>query len=317
MEVKAVNLSHVDFQDICFYLGNKTGLSSLTESIKEIGLINPPILRQSQSELQIITGWKRLFSLKELGQEEILAKVYDLNEITDADCIKIIYLDNQERLSDLELAELITRYKNICSANDETLINDFLPFLGIPSSRKHLDRYLNLSSLDKEIKNAFYEDKITIEQCYLVSEISGNSQVPLFKLLLFKYNLNNNESRQVILLIEEIALRDLKPVSEVILQAERNLDSETKGKNELRQELRKMRYPDLASVEEKYRRILDELSLPKQLTIHTNSFFESNDLELRIKIKSLDDLIEIKTFLGSKNAETTIDRLLNLIKKGS
>ena len=131
-----------------------------------------------------------------------------------------------------------------------------------------------------------------------------------------KYNLNNNESRQVIQILEEITLRDLKSIGKVIFEAESVIENENKSKIELRRELRKIRYPELSKVEEDYKKALDDLKLPNQINLFINQFFEGNDLELRIKIKSPEELSIILSYLENSINNGSIEKLLNIIMKG-
>ncbi len=97
----------------------------------------------------------------------------------------------------------------------------------------------------------------------MLSELTPENRVPILLDVILKYRLNNNESRQVIGNIEEIALRDQKSATEVINDVENAMDDDKKGKNELRQQLKRLRYPALSKVEEEYKRQVDNLNLPK------------------------------------------------------
>ena len=316
MEVISLDLSLIDSEDTTFLVGHKENLSFLQSSIKEIGLLNPPILRVLGEKYQIISGWKRILSCKELGLTELLCKIYYSSDLSDIDCLKIVFYDNKDNFSDLELAELIKLFKDLCLIDDKALMDNILPLLEIPSTRKHLDKYLCLASLDQAIKDAYYRDKITIEQCQMLSEIVSDNQVPMLEYLLLKYNLNNNESRQVMQIVEEIALRDLKSIPEVVSQAEDAINTENKGKNELRQELRRMRYPDLSAVEAKFKKAVQDLKLPNQINLLINQFFEGNDLEFRIKVKSTDELSQALHSLEGSLGSGDIEKLLNILRKG-
>jgi ParB-like chromosome segregation protein Spo0J len=316
MEVISLDLSLIDSEDTTFLVGHKENLSFLQSSIKEIGLLNPPILRVLGEKYQIISGWKRILSCKELGLTELLCKIYYSSDLSDIDCLKIVFYDNKDNFSDLELAELIKLFKDLCLIDDKALMDNILPLLEIPSTRKHLDKYLCLASLDQAIKDAYYRDKITIEQCQMLSEIVSDNPVPMLEYLLLKYNLNNNESRQVMHIVEEIALRDLKSIPEVVSQAEDAINTENKGKNELRQELRRMRYPDLSAVEAKFKKAVQDLKLPNQINLLINQFFEGNDLEFRIKVKSTDELSQALHSLEGSLGSGDIEKLLNILRKG-
>jgi ParB-like chromosome segregation protein Spo0J len=318
MKVVRIDLSLINFNDLTFFTGNsnKNLISSLQDSIKKIGIINAPILREKGGKYQIVTGWKRLFSCRELGYAQALCSIYESGKISDEECILIIYQDNRYGISELELSELIMMFKNLCSLNDKELINNVLPQFKIPPSRKHLDKYIALSSLDKAIKKAFFEDKITLEQAQMLSELTPENRLPVLTNVLLRYKLNNNESRQVINNIEEIALRDLKSIEEVVYDAESAMAAEKRGKNELRGQLKRMRYPSLSKVEEKYNSEVDNLKLPKEVNLLVNQFFEGNDIEFRMKVKSPEQLSEILSSLEDSLSSGAIEKLLHIIKYG-
>ena len=318
MKVVHIDLSLIDFNDLTFFTGNsnKNLISSLQDSIKKIGIINAPILKEKGGKYKIVTGWKRLFSCRELGYAQALCSVYGSEEISDQESFKIIYQDNRYRISELELSELIMMFKNSCSLDDKELINNVLPQFEIPPSRKHLDKYIGLSSLDKAIKEAFYEDKITIEQAQMLCELTPENRLPVLTNVLLRYKFNNNESQQVINNIEEIALRDLKSVEEVVYNAENTMVEEKRGKNELRGQLKRMRYPALSKVEEKYRKEVDNLNLPKEVNLLVNQFFEGNDIEFRMKVKSTQEFSRILSSLEDSLSSGAIEKLLHIIKHG-
>ncbi len=316
MKVVSIDLSLIDFNDLTLFTGYKEDISSIQDSIREIGIINPPILMHKGEGYQIITGWKRLISSRKLGHTQALCSVYGSGEISDKECIKIIYQDNRATMSELELAELIMLFRDLCSPDDKELINNVLPLFGIPPSRKHLDKIISLSSLQKEIKDSFYTGGITIEQAQMLSELTPENRGPILLDVILKYRLNKNESRQVIGNIEEITLRDQKSVIEVINEVENAMDDNKKGKNELRQQLKRLRYPALSKVEEEYKRQLDNLNLPREVNIFVHQYFEGNDLEFRIKVNSAEDLLKISSYLESLCTKGDIERLISLITKG-
>lgn len=313
MYVSAIELSLIDLEDDAFLIRNNDYSPQLLNSINELGLLNPPILRKTNDRYQIITGWKRILSCIDLGFSEIVCNIYDA---TDYDCLRVIYNDNKDNFLDLELGELIYLFKDLCSLDDKELITNILPLLEIPPNRKNLDRYLGLSSLHNSIKDAYYQEKITLEQCHMLGELSPENQPSMLNTLLLKYKLNNNESRQVMQIVEEIALRDLKSISEVISEAEDNAEIKEISKNELRQELRKMRYPDLFEVENRYKAAIKQLKLPKEINLYVNQFFEANDLEFRIKVRSLEELSELMDYLSQKLDSGELEKLLKVVKYG-
>ena len=207
-------------------------------------------------------------------------------------------------------------HKTLCGLNDNRLIKEVLPGLDIPSNRKNLDKYLALATLDEEIKSAFVEQKITVEQCQMLSELPNEIRLPILENVLLKYKLNNNESRQVIQYISEIASIKLKSILETINDAEKEIAEDKIDKNSLREQLKRMRYPDLARTEEKVKKTIKDLDLPQGINLVINQFFEANDIELRIKASSSEELLKICNDIKTLCDNGDIDRLLSLIKRG-
>ena len=316
MKVVPIDLSLVDFEDQSLHAGNIGNISSLKDSIEDIGLLNPPILRDKEGGYQVITGWKRLATCKEIGLKEVYCSVYP-SDFSDKDCLKTIFVDNRDRISEIELGQLISLHKILCGLADKQLMDEVMPSFDIPSNRKNLDKYLALASLENEVKNAFFEEKITIEQCHMLSELPSKNRLQILENILLMYNLNNNESRQVIQHISEIASIKLKSILDIISEVESASPDRKLDKNHLRDELKRMRYPDLSDIEDKVRKTIQEIELPKEVNVHINQFFEANDIEIRIKAKSSEELLEICNNIIELCAKGDVDKLISLIKGGN
>lgn len=313
MNIEPVPLQSIDLTDDTFVAGFKGGISPVRDSIDEIGLINFPVLREVDGKLQVVTGWKRIMAAKELGWGEITSKVYGYEELPDEACLKYIYHDNSGRMDDMELAELLVRFRDMLGIGEREMINDTLPFLGVPPSRKQLDRLTGLAALDDSIKDAYYRERITIEQCQMLSETPIGGAAPVLARLIDEYKLNNNESRQVIKDVEEIVLRDgLSPAQFLNELRER---TEGGGKEGLGMEIRKIRYPDRTRIEEDYAEALNDLSLPGNVTIHTEPHSEGNDMEIHIKAGSSEELSTALSALESAAIDGRIRKIISIVRE--
>lgn len=81
----------------------------------------------------------------------------------------------------------------------------------------------------------------------MLSESALPEKALLYKRVIDKYGLNNNESRHMLKDIEEIALRDGRKFDKFMDEIEGGLGKV--GKDWLRRELKRMRYPALTAVE--------------------------------------------------------------------
>lgn len=316
MEFNSIPISKIDFSDETFFVGSVGDISPLINSIKGLGLINLPILREKGEKYQIICGRRRLNACRELMLDEVLSKVYGWNEISNEECLEIIFNENRNRFSDMEKAELILKFRELCSLTESELIKRVLPCIGISPSLKSLKRYMRLAGLEREIKDAFYSQRITIEQALALSELEGFARVEILRKVLLRFKLNINETREAVREIQEIGLRDKKGISETIDEILSKVGhGEIKG-DSFRRELKSMRYPLLSKIEGEFRDCLKCLNLPKEVAIHYPPFFEGNYIEIRIKVESAERISQILSYLISVVEIGLIDRLMGIVREG-
>lgn len=315
MKFEAVQLTALDFSDKTFSIGPSDDYTGIQSSIKELGVINPPSLRRNADKYQIICGWKRIKACKQLGYDEISFSVYEMDELSDEDCLKFVFYENQRRLNDIDKAEVIFKFKYICGLSDNDLIQKVLPMIGIRPMRRNLERYMTLAGVEGEIKDAYYKEKISIDQVVSLSELEGNQRLDVLRRILLRFKYNNNETRETIRDLMTIMSRDNVSIGNIIDLISDEIGS-SGGKNEFRHVLRRLRYPTLSKVEEKYKACLSGLHLPKEISIHHSPFFEGNDLEIRLRFRASDRLSELLSHLSSVVDDTDIEKLLNTVREG-
>jgi hypothetical protein len=315
MKFEAVQLTALDFHDKTFWIGSSEDHTNIQHSIKEVRVINPPSLRRNGDKYQIICGWKRINVCKRLGYDEIPSSVYEMNELSCEDCLKFVFYDNQQRFTDIDKAELIFKFKFLCSLNDDDIIRKVLPMIGIGATRKNLEGYMSLAGLESEIREAYYGQKISLEQVVLLTEVDVNQRLEIFGRIFKRFKLNNNETREIIRELLAVASRDKMSVGEVIDHILSEIGG-SGGKNEFRHVLRSLRYPTLSKVEENYKTCLTGFNLPEDIGIFHSPFYEGNDLEIRLRFKSSGRLSEILTYLSSVATDGSIEKLLNIVREG-
>ena len=316
MKFEDVHLALVDFQNRSFFIGPEGDIGSLKDSINEVGLINPPVLRRAGDKYQIISGRRRLEAFKELGFSRVFSKNYEAHEISDEDCLKLILYDNQERIGEIERAELLLKFKDICGLDEIELTRRVLPYLGISPTRRNFEKYVRLGKLEQEIKDALYSQRITLEQALILSETDVANRVEMFRRVLLRIKLNTNETREVVKEIQEVASRDEKGVGEIIDEIELKCGG-GELKNAFRRELKLMRYPVLTRAEEEFQDCLKGLDLPKEVSVFHAPFFEGNHLEFGIRVEDVEEFSRVLSYLSSVLAKGEINRLLAIVREGN
>ncbi len=81
---------------------DEEAIKELAESIKSVGLINPPVVRREKGSYIILDGERRLMACKLLGKESILCSVMEIKE-EDVPGAQIIANVHRKDLTDVEL----------------------------------------------------------------------------------------------------------------------------------------------------------------------------------------------------------------------
>ena len=92
-ENNQIPLSLIDSKDQTFRITTETYIDDMLDSIKNVGLINSPILIKKKSKYTIISGFRRIAACRKLGFLNIEAKILDSNA-NELDCLKFAIIDN-------------------------------------------------------------------------------------------------------------------------------------------------------------------------------------------------------------------------------
>lgn len=151
---------------------NKDKVEKLAESIRDIGLATPLIVRVKNDKYQILSGHHRFDACKKLGMEKIPCII---RKVSDQDAEKYVMECNIQRLKLLpsEYGKILERYMDIKETLDLT-VEEVANKFGF--SRKMLYRYVNLSKLTEDLQDQVDYERIYIEAIDLLVKLSEEQQ---------------------------------------------------------------------------------------------------------------------------------------------
>jgi len=317
MYFEEVDINDIDLADKKYRILHQTDSEKLRRSIDEIGLINPVKLIKINNKYRVITGRERLSELVKLNFKKVAANIYEKDELPNEAIYKLIYTDNRHRADDLFKAELINRIQTESKISQNELINDTLKYFDLNPSINNLNKYIAVSELSADIKSSYMDDSLSFEQLHMLSEIKDtNDRLGIFEYFLIKYKFNNNETRDLIKDLLIIKKRDKFGIMKIAEIVRENLNEKV-NKNDLRKEIKKICYPKLTAVEDLYIERLKKLKLPDNIRFVNHPYFESNDLEVRIKFEGSEKLSDALKNLESNLRKGNIDKLLWVVKEGN
>ncbi len=154
-----LNLSEIDISDRTFLFSYPEKTSFLLESIKKIGLIQPPLLYPSKEKYQIICGEGRIKALKSLNFSSIPSLIF--SEPKNPKELLLISLESNlfRGLNLVEKSLFIKRALNFFSP--EEILKDLLPKLGYSSHPKWFFFLEKIANLEENFKNLLILGKLT------------------------------------------------------------------------------------------------------------------------------------------------------------
>ncbi|MBI4795978.1 MAG: ParB N-terminal domain-containing protein [Deltaproteobacteria bacterium] len=162
-------MSALDLEDRSFVFSPPGDLTRLQDSIREVGMLNPPWLRSiTDRQWQVVSGFKRLLAAARLGWEQVTARVLP-GDTPEARCLLIHLHDNafNQDFNHQERALLAVRL--LKHWDGETVIQKFLPCLGLAPSFALLERLQALASLDEPLQQLAAQGRLALPAAPLLA----------------------------------------------------------------------------------------------------------------------------------------------------
>jgi len=251
---------------------------------------------------------------KELGWHEIKVRVLK-GSPTELGLLKLAILDNRShrQLSVVEQAHGIQKLSSHIPRRNRLQILSSL--LGFPQNQKVFKKIEALSRLPGAIQAGVMDEIVSFEAAADLCEFSPEDALSFFDLF-NGLKLSQNKQREVIMLVEEIAIReDLQPRD--VLQSKevkrilnrRKLNRNEKG-SKVRAHLKQRRFPALAKAEERFSKELKALKLNEHINMTAPPYFEGSRYTLRMTFENMKDFDERRKALDAMAKNPALRRLL-------
>jgi ParB-like chromosome segregation protein Spo0J len=267
-------------------------------SIKEIGVINPPLVQRISSDdhFRIVCGFRRVHAARANGIRELDCYVIP-PDADDRDLLLISLYDNLAAypLHPLEKSIVIGKLESYCDR--EEIIKKYLTLLDLSPHEKVYEENACLARLEDQIKDAFYRGDLTQPVCLMLSHLNPQDCMAVFDLFT-KAHLTFSKQKEVTEYLIEIALRESMSLSDLagsepITKVLENKDLSKPQKGEsIRSILRSRRFPEITLTEQKFKETRHRLRLEKGIKIIPPPSFESDTFKVQLDVNSPKDLQE-------------------------
>ena len=305
MKKEQFDLKKISLDDERFRTSYSFSLEKLKLSLKEIGLLHPPVVTRRGKRFILVSGWKRVLACRELSLSPVPVCVTEGKD--DLRTFLIAFYENlaTREFSLLEKAEALSRLKKF-GEGETKIIRHYLPLLDIPETLSHLDSYLAFSEFDPDVKKAVQEKNMTFPVLKLFSEFTPDEQKLLLPCLLL---LGQNKRKEILEDLIEISKRNDIPVKNLIFTKEIKAIQDTgsltplQKADKIRLLLRKQRYPVFSSWKDSFDSLLKRMRWPAEVSVDPSPFFEDENITVTF------------TFEDQEQFKSNLDRLEELSSK--
>lgn len=291
MKKDEVLIEDIDLKDQRFRISPFFSVDRLLLSIKEAGLINPPLVTSRRGKLLLVSGWKRVLACKKLSFVTVPVRMVKGED--DLQTFLLAFYDNlaTREFSLLEKAEILRRLKRF-GEKESTIIRNYFPLLSIPRTSYYLQLYLTISRFPKEVKLFIHQKNMSIASLEYFAQFSPRERKLLLPLL---QPLGQNKQRELLEDLGGISLRDDVAAENVLMEEKmvriRRSEklSPLQKSDRIRRMLRKRRYPRLSSRREAFRKALEMSGCPQDISIQPSPYFEEQEMTLRFRFRDREE----------------------------
>lgn len=307
--LKRIQMEKIDTKDETFSTNFMPNLERLRLSIIEIGLIQPVILREKMDGFQIISGFRRISVLRELGIEEVDSIIFEEDEDEKDFFILALHENIMGRgLNIVEKAIAIEKLINQFRIDPFTVIHKFLPLFDLETNEKILNTYLSLARMEEEVKVYVLNEKVSHSNIRRLATFNSEDRSGLIQFLT-RLKLGENRLKEILLLLSEISKRDGISIRDIIKKPEIETIVSDDGftpsqrTERVKKALMRMRYPTWFKKEEEFQRKLKELNLPIGVSLQHSDFFEGRELKVSFQFETAEEynsLISTLATIGNR-----------------
>ncbi len=302
-----VDLTHIHAADGVFRITTNTDSAGLETSIQGVGLLAPPLLLRKSTEggeagFRIVAGFRRVAACTSLGWRRLPARILP-PETPRRTCIRLAVADNagQRTLNPIEISRALTLLsEEIADSGD---LAAAAAGLGLPDARGPIRKLRPLCTLPPELQAGILSGDISLSMAEALAVLDRDLAVTLTHLFC-DLKLSLNKQREVLTLLQEIALREDRTVQNLLQDAavqtiigDTNADRNRRAAA-LRRSLRRRRYPAISRAEAAFAETVKDLPLGEGIRLTPPPHFESPAYSLSLTFTSLSELAERRRRLG-------------------
>jgi ParB family transcriptional regulator, chromosome partitioning protein len=293
-KIEAIPLAKIDTNDETYRITTDVSTADLEASMKRVGLLKPPVLREKASGYSPVSGFRRICACRKLGWESVDSRVLD-TEIPAIQCVMIAICENSLQRT-LNLIET-SRALNMLSAHvaDVPTRLRITPDLGLTDNPRYMARVASLSKLPMNIQDAVADESISLSMALALACIEPADAMMLCDLFC-DLKIGLNKQQEILTRVKEISARENIAINALLnsqdfysIRTNPDFDR-TQKRQAIRNYLKHRRCPNIAESEARFEAQKRRLNLSRSVKLEPPPYFEGTDYTFKIQFSNLSEL---------------------------
>ncbi|MBN2028870.1 ParB N-terminal domain-containing protein [bacterium] len=315
MKVIEILLKEI-LEDFFFCFTSPSEHTNLKRSIQESGILTPIQVIPMEGKYRLISGFRRFHVARELDLSHVPVMVKP-ESLSIEKAFRFVLLEKVicRMFNLIEKARVLHILEGL-QVPFELMEKDFLPILEIPAQFKTIDEIKCILKYSISVQHYVEMYNLSLKQTRMFNPLTIHQQELLVDMAM-KLQVRSVELSEIISMLIDISGRENLTVEVVLNQLEigRIMDNRDDSKHEklfkIKERLMDRRYPKLASWNRSLVHLSKAILLPEQVKLKWDRSLEKPGVELRVKIRTADDLKCIDKILSNKE---NLDRFEEMFK---
>lgn len=301
LTIKNIDLSQVDFNDLSYSIApipESEIDSTLKASIARHGILHPPIVREINSvSYTIIAGRKRLLAWRSLAKEKTCHCLVISRQIPEFEVFHILLAEIQlvRQLTMVEKALFLQKIAAV--AEEKQIVKEFLPRLNLAPDPSVMKQTLRLLELEAPILKGIHQGYVneTVARDFVSLPLQDRSI--LFEIVA-SLRLSLSNQKKLLQICRELASRENKSITALLATPEvqailhhPDANPPQKTKNLMTWLARRHKSRSIHA-EEEFNRFVNEIRLPRNVSVAHTPFFEDDAVTLSITFRNRSFLLQ-------------------------
>ncbi|MBR9980583.1 MAG: ParB-like nuclease domain-containing protein, partial [Desulfatitalea sp.] len=266
-EIRTVPLSQFDMADTTFRISTRESDDTLVGSIRGVGLIQPPIVLEKGGTLIVVSGFAREAACRAMGWPEIPARCLPA-DTPFIDCALLAVADNtaQRTLNVVETARAMALLGRAAATQDGAYSLDaLLQIVGLGANPQLTEKLQPVPFMPEWLQRGLAEGAIPLPMALRLHALADAAAAEALVALFRELEWSLNRQREFLDWVLAIAHREALPLVEVLAdpqvthwRQDAQMDKGHKSQ-QIRQHIRKRRYPAITAFETRYTQTLKAL----------------------------------------------------------